>query len=157
AVAGNWPRWRGPNNDGVSPETNIPAEWGETKNMAWKLTLPGRGGSTPAVWGNRIFLTSEEGNSVVLLCIGTDGKELWKRKLSTGGKRYQAGRGGRGGNQAPDAYAGEGDDASPSPSTDGKHVYTYTGAGEMACHDLDGNEVWHFNVQDRYGRFRIQW
>jgi outer membrane protein assembly factor BamB len=144
ARAGNWPQWRGPTGDGVSPETNIATEWTESKNIAWKLPLPGRGGSTPAVWGDRIFLTGVEGKDVVLMCVSTAGKELWKRKIGSGGRQYGPGR-------------EEGDDASPSPSTDGKHVYTFTGSGDLACHDLDGNPVWHFDAQQRYGQFRIQW
>jgi outer membrane protein assembly factor BamB len=142
ARADNWPQWRGPTNDGVCKETNLPTEWSDTKNVAWKLPMPGMGGSTPIVWGDRIFLTSEDGTDIVLLCVSTDGKELWKRKLADGKKRRY--------------MRGEGNDASPSPSTDGKHVWTYTGTGDFACHDFDGKEVWKFNAQERYGKFNIQ-
>jgi outer membrane protein assembly factor BamB len=138
ARAGNWPFWRGPNYDGVSAETNLPTEWGETKNLAWKLPLPGMGGSTPVVWGDRIFLTSEDGKDLVLLCVGTDGKELWKRRV---------------GAATPKNRGVEGNGASASPSTDGKHVWCFFGSGDLACFDFDGKEVWHFNAQDRYGRF----
>src|SRR5262249_42896997 len=93
ARAENWPQWRGPNNDGISKETNLPAEWGETKNLAWKVPLPGMGGSTPVVWGDRIFLTSEDGADLVLLCLNTAGKQLWKTKLGTGKKRFRADEG----------------------------------------------------------------
>lgn len=120
----------------------MPAEWSATKNVVWKLPMPGMAGSTPIVWGERIFLTSEDGTDIVLLCASTDGKELWKRKLADGKKRRY--------------MRGEGNDASPSPSTDGKHVWTYTGTGDFACHDFAGNEVWHFNAQERYGKFNIQ-
>jgi outer membrane protein assembly factor BamB len=51
---------------------------------------------------------------------------------------------------------GQGNDASASPSTDGKHVWALVGTGDFVCFDLDGNEVWKFNLQERYGRFRIQ-
>src|SRR3954453_18607878 len=54
--AGNWPQWRGPTGDGISTEKNLPAEFDGTKNVVWKLSLPGASGATPAVWGNRIFL-----------------------------------------------------------------------------------------------------
>src|SRR5262245_34147806 len=77
--ADNWPQWRGPNNDGVCKEKGLPAEWSETKNIAWKLPMPGMGSSTPAIWGDKIFLTSEDGDDLVVLCISTQGKELWKR------------------------------------------------------------------------------
>src|SRR5579859_5695774 len=82
ARADNWPQWRGPTSDGICRETGLPTEWSETKNVVWKLRLPGMGGSTPAVWGDRIFLTSEDGESVVLQCISTQGKELWKKPLA---------------------------------------------------------------------------
>ena len=139
--AENWPQWRGPNDDGISRETNLPAEWSATKNIAWKLDLPGMSGATPVIWGDRIFLTSEDGNDVVLLCVSTDGRELWKRKLATGRARFRN---------------DEGNQASPSPSTDGRHVYTFTGTGDFACFDFAGKEVWKFNAQERYGKFRIQ-
>jgi outer membrane protein assembly factor BamB len=140
-LADNWPQWRGPTNDGISKETNLPAEWSETKNVVWKLPMPGQGGSTPIIWDNRIFLTSQDGSDIVLMCVGTDGKELWKRKLGTGQGIYMR---------------GEGNMASSSPSTDGKHVWAYCGTGDFACFDMDGKEIWRFNAQERYGKFRIQ-
>src|SRR5262245_35514062 len=82
--ADHWPQWRGANLDGVSKETGLPTSWGTTENAAWKLPLPGMGGSTPIVWGDRLFLTSEDRGDLVLLCVSTAGKELWKKKL--GGK-----------------------------------------------------------------------
>lgn len=141
ARADNWPQWRGPANDGRSAETGLPTEWGPDKNVVWKLKLPGRGASTPAVWGDRIFLTSLDGNDVVLMCVGTDGKERWKKTLATGGK--VTGRG------------GEGDDASASPTTDGKHVWAAAGTGALACYTVDGEKVWEADLQ-KYGKFRIQ-
>ncbi len=141
ARADNWPQWRGPTNDGICKETNLPGEWSETKNIVWKLRMPGMGSSTPAIWGDRIFLTSEEGNDLVVLCVTTEGKELWKRKVTTGShRRYMR---------------GEGNDASASPSTDGKLVFAFFGTGDFVCFDFEGKEVWHFNAQDRYGKFNI--
>jgi outer membrane protein assembly factor BamB len=140
--ADNWPQWRGPQGDGVSLETGLPANWSETENLAWKLALPGMGGSTPVIWGDRLFLTSESEKGLVLFCASTQGKELWQRVLSE-----QKGRRARG---------DEGGAASASPSTDGRYVYTFVGSGEFTCHDFDGKEIWRFNAQDRYGRFRIQ-
>jgi outer membrane protein assembly factor BamB len=140
--ADNWPTWRGPDNNGVSKETKLPSTWSETKNIAWKLRMPGRAGSTPVIWRDRIFLTSSEGKDVVLLCINADGKELWKRLVGSGGRG---------------AYMGdEGTDASASPTTDGQHVYAYVGTGDLASFDFTGNLIWKFNVQDRYGKFQIQ-
>jgi len=139
--AENWPQWRGPNNDGISAEAGLPVDWSESKNVVWKLPLPGMGGSTPIVWGDRIFLTSQDGDKLVLLCISTQGKELWKRQLGSGNRRFRT---------------DEGNDASASASTDGKHVWAFVGSGELACFDFEGKEIWKFNVQDRYGKFKIQ-
>jgi len=144
AAADNWPQWRGPKNDGHSAEKNLPTEWSETKNVVWKLKLPGRGESTPCVWDDRMFLTATAASDVVLLCVGTDGKEKWRRPLSqTGDER-----------NGPDRAS----DASASCSTDGKHVWSYVGGkqtGKLTCHDLSGNPVWDTNLQS-YGKFSIQ-
>src|SRR5262249_27387184 len=138
----NWPSWRGPDNNGISRETRLPVQWSETKNLVWKLPLPGKGGSTPVIWGDRIFLTGGDNNDLVLLCIGTDGKPLWKRKLATAVRLV--------------IKKDEANEASASPSTDGKHVYAFVASGDFACFDFEGNEIWKFNIQERYGRFRIQ-
>src|SRR5262249_3335602 len=78
----------------------------------------------------------------VLMCVSTEGKELWKRTLGSGPKkRYMR---------------GEGNLASASPSTDGTHVYAFDGMGDFACFDFDGKEIWKFDAQQRYGKFEIQ-
>jgi outer membrane protein assembly factor BamB len=141
ARADNWPQWRGPTNDGVCRETNLPSEWSDTKNIAWKLPLPGMAGSTPVIWGDRIFLTSEDGDDVVLLCVSTEGKRLWKHKVGSGKTRFRS---------------DEANQSSPSPCTDGKHVYAFFGTGDFVCVDFDGKEIWKFNAQERYGKFDIQ-
>ena len=140
-AADNWPQWRGPTDDGISKETNLPTEWSETKNVAWKLPLPGMGGSTPVVWGDRIFLTSEDGKDLVLLCVSTDGKELWKTARSAPAS-------------AATSEATRATTPRRRPSTDGKHVYAFVGTGDLACFDFDGKEVWKFNAQERYGKFK---
>jgi len=104
--------------------------------------MPGQAGATPCIWGDRVYATSAEGNDLVLLCLSTvDGKILWKQKVGEGNQ---------------DARAGEGNSASPSPSTDGQHVWVFFGTGAMACYDKDGTEVWKFNVSDRFGKLDIQ-
>lgn len=137
----NWPEWRGPYHDGISKETGLPTTWDAKKNVVWKLPMPGMGTATPAVWGDRIFVTSADGDDLVLLCASTAGKELWRRKLGSGRVR---------------ARNDEGNGASASPCTDGKHVYAFVGTGDLACFDFGGKEVWKFNAQERYGKFRIQ-
>ena len=141
AVAENWPQWRGAAHNGISRETNLPVTWSQTENIAWRLPLPGQGGSTPVVWEDRIFLTSADGIDLVLLCVGTDGKVQWRQKLSSGDRTVRT---------------DEGNVASNSPCTDGKHVWAMLADGTLGCFTVDGNEVWKFNLQDRYGKFKIQ-
>src|SRR5262249_22870788 len=83
SLADNWPQWRGPTCCGICTDTGLPTEWSETKNIAWRLPMPAQAGSTPAIWDDRIFLTSEDGPEVVLMCVSTEGKELWRKSLGT--------------------------------------------------------------------------
>jgi len=138
--ADNWPQWRGPAGNGISTEKNIATEWSRTKNVAWRLELPGSAGATPAVWGERIFLTSVDGNDLVLLCVSTKGKQLWRQVTGTGNRTVRN---------------DEGNMASPSPTTDGKHVWATMSTGDMGCFTVDGKEVWKLDLQKRYGQFRI--
>lgn len=140
----NWPQWRGERIDGISAEKNLPVKWSPTEGVAWKVELPGPAGSTPVIWDDQIYLTSVDlkstGGDLVLLCIGTDGKERWKQIVASGNK---------------DVRGDEGNSASPSPCTDGKHVWAFFGNGSLACYTKSGNEVWKINVQDRYGKLSI--
>lgn len=52
----SWPQWRGPLATGVAPLADPPNEWSETKNVKWKVKIPGAGSSTPAIWGNKVFI-----------------------------------------------------------------------------------------------------
>ena len=142
ANAENWPQWRGAKSDGISTEKNIPTQWTKSENIAWRTPMPGQAGATPCVWDKRIYATSSDGTDLVLLCLNTtDGKILWKQKVGTGNQ---------------DARAGEGNSASPSPSTDGKHVWVFFGTGVLGCYTKDGEEVWKFDVGDRFGKLDIQ-
>lgn len=141
AQAENWPQWRGPKGDGISHEKGIATTWGPDKNILWRTELPGSAGATPVVWDDRIFLTSNDGDDLLLLAFNTSGKELWRQLVCSGNQ---------------DARSGEGNSASPSPATDGKHVWVFFGTGVLACYTVDGKEVWKFDVQDRYGKFDIQ-
>src|SRR5262245_51292165 len=55
--AENWPAWRGPDNNGISKEKNLPFKWSKSSNIRWKLPLPEAGNSTPIIWNDRVFLT----------------------------------------------------------------------------------------------------
>lgn len=141
-AAENWPQWRGPHNDGVSGETGLPIKWSSSENVAWKLPLPGPAGSTPVIWNDRIFLTSVAGDNLLLMAISTTGQPLWQQIVSQGNR---------------DVRNDEGNSASPSPCTDGKHVWAFFANGALGCFAVeDGREIWKFNVADRYGALNIQ-
>jgi outer membrane protein assembly factor BamB len=139
--AENWPQWRGPSDNGLSRETGLPLTWSKTENVVWRVPLPGQGGSTPVIWNERIFLTTADGDkNLLLMAFNTAGKPLWQETISDGNRPVRG---------------GEGNYASPSPSTDGKHVWVMVGTGEIGCYTLEGKNVWKFNLQDRYGKFGI--
>jgi outer membrane protein assembly factor BamB len=133
ARAGEWPGWRGPRGDGHSEETNIPTRWSETENIAWKVAIPGKGHSSPVVWGDRIFLTTalEQEQKRMLLCLDRrNGKTLWERVVVTSPleKKHDL-----------NSYA------SATPVTDGQHVWVaFFGQPkiDLACFDMDGNDSW---------------
>ncbi len=140
--AENWPQWRGARSDGISTEKNIPTKWSKLENIAWRTPMPGQAGATPCIWGDRIYATSADKQDLILLCLNTlDGKVLWKQTVGTGNQ---------------DARAGEGNSASPSPSTDGEHVWVFFGTGVLGCYTKEGKEVWKFDVGDRFGKLDIQ-
>jgi len=142
AIAEQWPQWRGPSNDGHCTEKNLPVEWNTTTNVAWKLELPGPAGSTPVVWDDRIYLSSSDSEGrLLLIAVSREGKELWRKIVSEGNRA---------------ARGDEGNSASASPVTDGKHVWVFFASGILGCYTVEGAEVWRFDVQDRYGKFNIQ-
>ncbi len=137
-AAENWPQWRGPHGDGTSSEKGLPVKWGREKGVAWRLALPGPAGSTPAIWGDRIFLTTPEKDEIKLLCVSTGGDVVWSRTVGAGDKEIRG---------------DEGNNASPSPTTDGEHVWAFAGTGDLACFDVRGREVWRKNLQKLYGEY----
>src|SRR5271165_2696784 len=81
ARAEDWPGWRGPRGDGTSSESGIPIKWSATENVAWKTPIPGKGHSSPAIWGDHVFLSSAleaEGKQLVFCLDRTNGKILWQ-------------------------------------------------------------------------------
>lgn len=140
--ADNWPQWRGVQNDGIVASAKLPSVWSKTENVEWRTELPGRGGATPCTWGNRVFVTSNDGEDLILLCVNLqDGTLRWTRTVCSGNQ---------------DARAGEGNSASPSPTTDGKHVWVCFGTGVLACYSIDGQHVWEIDLNDRFGEIDIQ-
>jgi outer membrane protein assembly factor BamB len=149
----SWTQWRGPLGTGVAPDAQPPVEWSDTKNICWKVALPGRGHSTPIVWGERIFLTTAipHGDAVrprlperpgahdnlplthqhefaVLAVNRRDGKILWQRTVH---------------NELPhEAGHVSGSLASASPATDGEHVFAFFGSRGLYCLDMNGRVIW---------------
>lgn len=139
--AENWPQWRGPNFNGTTNETGLPATW--TKETAkWALPLPGPSGATPAVWGDNVFVTSPDAEkNLLLFCVDRKtGKVRWQKQVSTG-----------------DITKGKGNMASPSPVTDGKTVWALFGNGDLAALNFDGKILWQRHLGEEYGRFSINW
>ena len=139
--ADDWPNWRGPHNNGIVSAGELPVHWSESESIAWKLPLPGKTGSTPVIWDDRLFLTSSKDDDFVLLCIGIDGQPLWERVLAKG--------------IGPPGAKEDASDGAASPSTDGRHVFSFVYSGDVACHDYEGHKIWKFNAQERYGKFDI--
>jgi outer membrane protein assembly factor BamB len=147
-----WPQWRGPTADSVAPGKNLPTEWSTTKNIAWKAKIPGWGTSTPAIWRDAIFVTTQvdEKKLLVLRLDAKDGKILWEREVGEGQPR-------RKGPVGVNRFHDEHNMASPSPVTDGKHVWVHFGNGDLACYDFDGNKIWATNFVKDYGVYSIWW
>ena len=143
ASAANWPQWRGPDYNGSSPEKNLPAQWSKTENVAWATALPGTSAGTPAVFGDRVFVSSTDTQTKSQLAMCLDrksGKILWK---NTVGVEFRSDR--------------MSNSSSPSPTTDGKRVYFFYGRGDLVAYDMDGKELWSRNIEKEYGEFAFQW
>jgi outer membrane protein assembly factor BamB len=152
ATAGDtWPAWRGPTQDSVSPTAKLPTHWSATENVVWKTSVPGAGNSTPAIWKDAIFVTTHDQGSLLLLRIDrASGKIVWQREVGQGAPR-------RTGPVGNNRFHDENNMASPSPITDGKHVWTHFGNGDLACYDFNGERVWKLNLPERYGVYSIWW
>jgi outer membrane protein assembly factor BamB len=161
----HWPQWRGPLGTGAAIEANPPLEWSPTKNIRWKTALPGKGHSTPIVWGKRVFVTAAVAYGETLpprystapgthdgvpvthrhqfVAIALDrgsGAIVWQRtlnqKLPHEGGHYT------------------GSLASNSPVTDGEHVFAFFGTYGLYCLTMDGDLKWskHFGeMQTKHG------
>ena len=141
-----WPQWRGPHHNGVSEAVDLPATWSASENVVWSRKLPSWSGSTPVVWGERIFLTSpnageeiQGGEKLILGCLSTaDGSTLWQRTLDEG-----------------NAYWRKHNNATPSPVTDGERVLAVAGTGMIRAFDMEGEELWHYDLQAEHGPFGL--
>lgn len=133
----DWPKWRGPNDDGMA-RGDAPLNWSDKENIAWKAAVPGRGFSSPVVWGNRIFVTTAvptgtapngEHKFMVLAFDRQSGKPLWEKvaRVATPHEGHH--------NQY-------GSYASNSPITDGTHLIAFFGSRGVYAYTHDGAPVW---------------
>lgn len=141
--ADNWGHWRGESGNGVSTTATPPLEWSETKNVKWKVDVPGRGSGSPVIWENQVFVTSavpdeesidirnpaERTYSFVIFCYDRESGELIWKKTATEAKPHE-------GTHSTNSFA------SASPCTDGKHVYAHFGSRGLYCYTMDGEFVW---------------
>lgn len=131
--AANWPQWRGPNGDGISPETNVPVKWSAAENIAWRTPIPGESHSSPVVWEDTVFVTTALPDTQARLLLRLDartGNILWQRTVV---------------NAAPEYMHRENSLASSTPVTDGERVYTsFQNAKrvDLQCYDFEGKQLW---------------
>jgi len=138
--ADNWGHWRGPTGNSVAPNASPPTEWSSTKNVKWKVELPGIGSSSPVIWDQQIFVTSAvpegpgSGRSVTklkfqLLCFDrADGSLLWEKTAVATTPHQET--------HSTNGFA------SASPCTDGQHVYAHFGSRGLYCYTMNGDLVW---------------
>ena len=158
AGAGNWPQWRGPAGNGVSGETGLPLKWSASDGIVWKCPLSGKGASTPAVWGDAVFVTTQEGDALSLLRVdaGT-GRVVWSRRVGTGEPPRAPLRAKTGDERRHQKFHALHNLASPSPVTDGEVVVAHFGNGDLAAYDADGKLLWRHNLQNEQGDYTIWW
>ena len=135
----NWPRWRGPQENGHTPET-IPVTW-SAENIVWKTQLPGRGQSSPIIWGDRIFLTGEleNGKQRLVFCVDRKtGQVLWTHTAWVG---------------EPEKTHVMNGWASSTCVTDGQIVVAFFGRGGLHAYTVAGQHLWSKDL----GTFEGPW
>ena len=135
SLAADWPQFRGPLGDGHSSEKNLPTEWSETKNIAWKKEIPGKGWSSPALVKGRLYLTTAVLSETILsqraLCLSAkDGQPIWNVEIFAEDAA-----------SAPKIH-GKNSHASPTPLVADGKLYVHFGPQGTACLDLDGKIIW---------------
>jgi len=140
AVAGDdWPQFRGPDARGVS-EGKPPTEWSETENVRWKTELPGRGVSSPVVFGQRVYVscaTGTKGERLHTVCCDlASGRILWHRQLVATGNT---------------ACHPQTSMAAPTPVADPNGVVVLFATGDLVAYDPDGRIRWYRSLNEDYG------
>lgn len=142
-----WPQWRGPQRTGVSASAQPPTEWSETKNVRWKIEIPGRGAASPIVWGDRVYvLTAVPADRaagprglhrfLVMAINRQDGTIAWQHTA----KEEQPHEG---------THQDFGTMASPSALTDGEHVIASFESRGLFAYDMSGKPVWQKDLGDK--------
>ena len=143
----DWPRWRGPHADGVAERGNPPVRWNQSEHVRWRVTLPGWGTSSPVVYGDRVFVTSQvEQNgkkSLLTLCFRRDtGEELWRHDF------------GLGVNQRAHQKSNL---AVNTPAVTADAVYVAFGNSEVARYTHEGKLVWVTRYMEMFGDPKMAW
>ena len=176
----DWPQWRGPDGRAIADGAELPTTWSATENVAWKAELRGLGVSSPIVSGERVFVTYQVGRGVrregshptlardpdidpslerplgnamtgtpdsqvtfvVAAFHRADGRPLWEHELRARGLQ---------------PVHDKGNMASPSPVTDGEHVYAWFGTGQIVALDFEGELLWQRHLGEEISPFVVQW
>ncbi len=139
--AGDWPNWRGPAGNGSALAGSYPARW-SAENVAWKIELPGKGGSTPVVWQSRIYLTTPAEGQNAVLALDAAGKQLCLVKL---------------GPESLPKHKTLSSSCNSSPATDGKGLFAQFRSGLLVAMELDGKIRWQTNLNERFGPENLFW
>jgi outer membrane protein assembly factor BamB len=136
-----WPGFLGQGASAVDSAT-IPTTWSPTENIAWKTKLPGKGQSSPVIWGDKIFVTAIDGTMkdhchVIALNLN-DGQIVWDQKLDP----YQPVRS----NYFQSRSA-------PTPLVDANGVYAFFETGNLVAFSLSGEQLWQRGLTEDYGAF----
>ncbi len=130
-----WPRWRGPSGQGLATGVGYPDRWSATQNVAWKVAVPGRGNSSPIVWGDRIIVTTADSGGrrlSVLAYRRADGVKLWETPAPSG--------------RSDDGAHFKNGHASATPATDGRRIYVSFGSRGLVALDMEGRLQWHTDL-----------
>lgn len=138
--AANWPRWRGPRDNGSIESANYPVKW-KADGVLWKSRLPGKGCSTPIVWNQRIYVTAPSNGRDSLIAFDWSGKRIWQTEF---------------GKENPGKHR-NGSGCNASPVTDGDRVFVYFKSGTLAAVDLEGKIRWQTDLVKRFGRDTLFW
>ncbi len=143
----DWPRWRGPKADGVGQGQNLPLQWSRTENVRWSATLPGWGTSSPVVYGDRVFVTSQaqqgEKKSLLTLCFHRrTGEQLWLHDF------------GLGTNQRTHEKSNL---AVNTPAVTKDAVYVAFGNSDVARYSHDGKLQWVTRYMELFGDPKMAW